>query len=74
MASDPDETVRDLRFELYGLLDDLKELQFSGVDEFASFMETTRDDEAHAQIQKLQRQKDRVINMKAHLMLRLYYE
>ncbi len=33
MDSDPDETVLDLRTELYELLDDLKELKFSWVDE-----------------------------------------
>jgi hypothetical protein len=38
MDSDPDETVRDLRTELYELLDDLKELKYSCVDEFARFL------------------------------------
>ena len=72
MASDPDETVRDLRFELHELLLDLKELKFDGgADELARFLETTRDDEAHAQIQKLQRQKARVSDLKARLMARL---
>jgi hypothetical protein len=46
MASDPDETVRDLRFELHELLDDLKELKLGGADELARFLETTHDDEA----------------------------
>jgi hypothetical protein len=41
MDSDPDETVLDLRTELYELLDDLKELKFSGVDDFARWMETS---------------------------------
>jgi hypothetical protein len=68
MASDPDETVRDLRFELHELLNDLKELKFGSADEIAGFLETTRDDEAHAQIQKLQRQKDRVSILKARLI------
>ncbi len=71
MASDPDETVHDLRIELHELLDDLKELKFGGADEPARFLETTRDYEAHAQIQKLQRQKDRVGNLKACLMAKL---
>jgi hypothetical protein len=64
MDSDPDETVRDLRTEVYELLDDLKELKYSGVDGFARFLETTRDDEATAQIQiqTLRRQKDRTSN------------
>jgi hypothetical protein len=67
MDSDPDEIVRDLRTELYELLDDLKELKHSGVDEF---LETTRDDEAPAQIQiqTLRRQKDRMSNLKTRLI------
>ena len=49
MASDPAETVRDLRFELHELLLDLKELKFDGgADDLARFLKTTRDDEAHA--------------------------
>jgi hypothetical protein len=40
MDSDPDETVLDLRTELYELLNDLKELKFSGVDDFARWMES----------------------------------
>ena len=51
MDLDPDESVRDLRTELYELLDDLKELKFSGVDEFARWMETTRDDGSAYQLQ-----------------------
>ncbi len=38
MDSDPDETVLDLRTDLYGLLDDLEELRFSWVDDFARWM------------------------------------
>jgi hypothetical protein len=34
MDSNPDETVLDLRTEVYELLDDLKELKFSCVDDF----------------------------------------
>jgi hypothetical protein len=70
MDSDPDKTVRDLRTELYELLDDLKEIKYSGVDGFARFLETTRDDEALAQIQiqTLRRQKDRMSNLKTRLI------
>ncbi len=72
MALDPDETVRDLRFELHELLLDLKELKFDGgADERARFLEITRDDEAHAQIQNLHRQKDHLSGLKARLMARL---
>jgi hypothetical protein len=68
MDSDPDETVLDLRTELYELLDDLKELKFSGVDDFARWMETMRGAPAQSQIQKLRRQKDRMSNLKTRLI------
>ncbi len=72
MDSDPDETVCYLRTELYELLDNMKELKYSSscVDEFAKWMETTCDNEAHAQIQiqKLLRQKDRMSNLKTRLI------
>jgi hypothetical protein len=70
MDWDPDETVCYLRTELHELLDDMKELKYSSVDEFARWMETTRDDEAYAQIQikKPQRQKDSMSNLKTRLI------
>ncbi len=45
--SDPDENC-------FELLDELKELKYSCVDDVAKFLETTRDDEAQALIPKLQ--------------------
>ncbi len=68
MDSDPEGTVRILRSELYELLDGLKVLKYSCVDEFSRFLETTHNDEAHAQIQKLQRQKDCMSNLKTRLI------
>ncbi len=70
MDLDPDESVRFLRTELYELLDDLKELKFSSVDEFSRFQGTTRDDRAPAQIQiqTLRRQKDSMSNLKTRLI------
>ena len=68
MDSDPDETVLDLRTELYELLDDLKELKFSWVDDFARWMETMRGAPAQSQIQALRRQKDCMSNLKTRLI------
>jgi hypothetical protein len=53
MDSDPDGTEFDLIAELFELLDDLKELKYSCVDDFARFLETMCDDEAHTLIPKL---------------------
>ncbi len=71
MGSDPDETVRDLRTELFESLDDLHKKTFRGVDEFARFLETTRDDETHAQIPKLWRQRDSMQLLKTRLIDKL---
>ncbi len=70
MDSDPDETVLHLRKERFELLDDLHRINFRGVDEFARFLETTHDDEAHAQIPKLRRQKHRMQLLKKRLIER----
>ena len=51
--SDPSETVFNLRAEMFELLHDLKDLKYSCVDDFARFLEITRDDEAHTLIPKL---------------------
>ncbi len=57
MDSDPDATVYDLRAGLFELLDELKEIKYSCVDDVARFLETTRDDEARALIPKLRKKK-----------------
>jgi hypothetical protein len=58
MDSDPGETAFNLREELFELLHDLKDLKYSCVDDFARFLEITRDDEARALIPKLRKQED----------------
>ena len=67
MDSDPVDIVFDLRTELHELVDDLRELKFGGVDEFTRFLEAARDDEAHAQIPKLRKMKDRIQLLKTRL-------
>ena len=59
-VTDPDEIMFDLRREMFELLDDLKELNYSGADDFARYLETTRDNEAPAQIPKLLKKKDQM--------------
>ena len=68
METDADDVRDDLRTKLFMLLQDLKRLEYVGVDDVADFLSTTRALPAEAQIPKLRKFIARMQSVKANLM------
>ena len=68
MEDDADDVKDDLRTELFMLLQDLKRLEYVGVDDVAEFLSTTRALAAELQIPKLRKFIARMQTVKASLM------
>ncbi len=68
METDPDDVKDDLQTEWFMLLQDLKRLEYVGVDYVAEFLSATRAHPAEAQIQKLRKFIASMQTVKANLM------